>query len=373
MQYKKILFYSLLILIPSVFIGLIYAGLIVYRAKPLYSYVKSKQRGWNGKVHKSDPELGLAPIPGAQGEHVFPVGSNIPMRYDPAGFRVPYGSAHSVATRPLVLSLGCSFTYGDAVRAEDTYSYLLGRYLGGTSINAGVCSYGLSQMLLLARKLVPMYKPDFLVVQYSPWLVDRAVNSMAETYFGKIPTPYFYKQNGLKIQSPVFQTIVPDLPVDTYRKSLSGAVDFISFVWEVGVPLFLHDDYNMVVYGTKKLMRMVPKPVSDLKLVASSVYLELAEIAKKNNAKLVIVVIGHDDKPVQVLFDRLPGDVIVVNAHEALRANLPVADLATYRRTYNHWRGNPPVLVDNHPNEAAHKIIAEEIARKISPLSAKMR
>jgi hypothetical protein len=192
---------------------------------------------------------------------------------------------------------------------------------------------------------------------------------MAETYFGKIPTPYFYEQNGLKIQSPVFQTIVPDLPVDTYRKSVPGAGDYISFVWEVGVPLFLHDDYHMAVYGMKKLMRMVPIPASDSQVVARCVYLELAEIAQRNNAKLVVVVIGHDDKPVQLPFDRLPPDVIVVTALDALLAKLPVPDLANYRREYNHWRGNPPVLVDNHPNEKAHKIIAGEIVRKISPLA----
>jgi hypothetical protein len=367
MRYKKILFYALLFLIPSVIIGTIYTGLIVYRVKPLYSYVKSKQRGWSGKVHKADPELGFVPIPGAQGEHVFPVGSIIPMQYDPAGFRTPFGKKQPALTRPLVLSLGCSFTYGDAVHAEDTYSYLLGRYLGGTSLNAGVCSYGLSQMLLLARKLIPAYKPDFLVVQYSPWLVDRAVSRMAETYFGKIPTPYFYEQNGLKIQSPVFQTIVPDLPVDYYRKSQPGVVDFISFVWKVGVPMFVHDDYHMAVYGTKKLMRMVPNPATDAKLIANSTYREIADIAKRNNARLVILILGSDDNPVRFLLDQLPPDVIVVNAHEALLAKLPVQDRDTYRREYNHWRGNPPVPIDAHPNEKAHKIIAEEIVRKISP------
>ena len=32
---------------------------------------------------------------------------------------------------------------------------------------------------------------------------------------------------------------------------------------------------------------------------------------------------------------------------------------------YSHWRGSPPRVVDDHPNEVAHKIIAEAIAMEI--------
>jgi hypothetical protein len=55
----------------------------------------------------------------------------------------------------------------------------------------GVSSYGLSEMMVLAKRLVPIQKPDYLLVPYSPWLVGRAQSPFAPTYFGSVVTPYF--------------------------------------------------------------------------------------------------------------------------------------------------------------------------------------
>ena len=160
---------TLFCLFYIVILSILFVGSIVHRTRSLYSNIKTSQRGWSGKVHKTDAELGFAPIPDSQGAEVFPIGPEIPMRFDKDGFRIPVldGSASStrLSPRPLVLTLGCSFTYGAANYAEDTYPYLVGQYLGGTTKNAGVCSYGLAQMMILARRLVPIYQPNYLIVQ----------------------------------------------------------------------------------------------------------------------------------------------------------------------------------------------------------------
>jgi hypothetical protein len=45
---------------------------------------------------------------------------------------------------------------------------------------------------------------------------------------------------------------------------------------------------------------------------------------------------------------------------------MPESALAElYRQRYAHWRGAPPQLIDPHPNEAAHRIIADEILAAI--------
>jgi hypothetical protein len=49
-----------------------------------------------------------------------------------------------------------------------------------------------------------------------------------------------------------------------------------------------------------------------------------------------------------------------------LDASVPRADPDAYYRRFAHWRGTPPVLVDTHPNAAAHHIIAEEILRRLA-------
>jgi hypothetical protein len=219
---KRLVFSVIIFVIPATSISAIYVAYTGYRTAPIYWYVKHSERGWKGKLHRSDAELGFAPIPDSRGAEVFPVGNDIPARYDKDGFRVPLedGIPTSPNRHPIVLALGCSFTYGAATLAEKTYPYLVGQYLGGTTRNAGVGSYGLSQMLVLAKRLVPANKPDYLIVQYSPWLVDRARSPFAPTNFGKVPTPYFFvRQNELALHPPVFVTKIMDLPFDQYRNT----------------------------------------------------------------------------------------------------------------------------------------------------------
>lgn len=316
---------------------------------------------------KADAELGFTYIPNSQGAEIFPVGPDLPMCIDENGFRSPIGNNNVTSNqKPVVLVLGCSFTYGSAVYAKDTYPYLVGHSLGGISKNAGCCSCGLSQMLILARRLIPTHKPDYVVVQYSSWLVARALDPFAPTYFGKAPTSYFYEDDGVALYPPVFRTKLMDLPNESYRNSPESAVDFISFLWNVGLPLLIHDDFHMSCYLLKRTFGLIPKPAKNESKIVSYVYEEIAKAAREENAKLVIVVLGNNCKPVEAPRHLLPADSIIVDAHSALLEQLPIVDEENYNKDYAHWRGFPPRIVDKHPNEKAHKIIAEEIVLKIT-------
>ena len=59
-------------------------------------------------------------------------------------------------------------------------------------------------------------------------------------------------------------------------------------------------------------------------------------------------------------------EAIFVNPEAELLRRLPDRSPETYNRAYAHWRGDPPVQVDGHPNPAAHRIIAEEIVKAIN-------
>jgi hypothetical protein len=365
---KKFVFYLVVLLIPAITISSFYVVYAAYRTNQLYWYVKLNQRGWKGKVHRADSELGFVPIPDSQGAEVFPIGDEIPVRYDKDGFRVPVETAASTSPNhhPIVLTLGCSFTYGAATSAENTYPFLVGHYLAGTTKNAGVSSYGLSQMMVLAKRLVPIHKPDYLLVQYSPWLVERAQSPFAPTYFGSVTTPYFFaSQNELVLHPPVFQTKIMDLPIDRYRNPQRGFGDRASFLWNVGLPLYIHDDFNLSVYKLRRVFGFLPDPATDRAQLTRYVYDEIAKVAKANGARLVIVVLGNDYSPVQIPDGVFPGDSIVVNAQAALISHLSVANQETYEKSYAHWRGSPLRIVDSHPNENAHRIIAEAIMQKI--------
>lgn len=363
---KRLVFYFVMFAIPLTATAAIYLGYTVYRTVDLYDYVKSKQRGWEGDVHRADPELGFSSKPNSKGAHVFPIGPNIPMRYDEGGFRVPVDDdSDSLSSSLLLLALGCSFTYGDATYAEDTYPYLVGKYLNGTMKNAGVGSYGLSQMLILAKRLVPIHKPDYLLVQYSPWLVNRATRQFAGSYFGRLPNPYFYEENGFVLHPPLFLTKITDLSMDRYRYSPINTSDRLSFYWHVGLPLFIHDDFNMSLVFAKRMLGRIPEPTTARTDLTKYVYAEISKGAKEEGTKLVIVVLGNNSNAVPFAPDWFPADAMIVNAHGALIERMPMVNIETYKKLYAHWRGSPPRIVDNHPNEAAHKIIAEAIVSKI--------
>lgn len=365
---KKIGFRLIVLLIPVITISFLYFGYTAYRTRALYQYVKSNQRGWRGKTIKPDAELGFAPIANSVGAEIFPIGEDIPARFDRDGFRVPLDEAKATPPdrRPMGLTLGCSFTYGAAARAEDTYPYLVGQTLGGTTRNAGVPSYGLAQMLMLAKRLAPAEKPDYLLVQYSPWLIERAQNPFAPAYFGKMPTPYFFSRQGsFGLEPPVFRTKIFDLPIDEYRNTPASFGNQLSFLWRVGLPLFVHDDFHMARYLGKRLLGRVPEPASDPDGVIKYVYGEIGNLARQSGAQLVIVVLGNDVSPVWINRDWFPEDAIIVNAHDFLLGNLPVVNQESYDKSYAFWRGTPPGIVDQHPNENAHRLIAEAVTRAI--------
>lgn len=56
----------------------------------------------------------------------------------------------------------------------------------------------------------------------------------------------------------------------------------------------------------------------------------------------------------------------IVDTYPALLYSLPVSSKEAWQREYCFWRGSPPVVVDAHPNQKAHKVIAGVIVSAIS-------
>ena len=52
-----------------------------------------------------------------------------------------------------IMSLGCSFIYGDEVNADDTFTQLIADSLELPAYNYGVCSFSYTHALLKAQKL----------------------------------------------------------------------------------------------------------------------------------------------------------------------------------------------------------------------------
>lgn len=354
-------------------LGFSYLLLLGQRAFSAYTFLKSDHLGFRGQVHRADPELGFAAVPGAQGFHVFPVGPAFPMRYDGDGFRIPASqAADAPRRRPLVLALGCSFTYGDGCRAEEVYPHLVAAELGGSALNAGKCAYGLSQMLLLARRLIPQYKPDYVLVQFSTWLPGRGTSGFARATFGRVPVPFLLLRDDgtAAVHPPVFGTRVFDLPFHQFDNPRRGGGEFARFFLSAAAPLFVHDDLNMAAYAVRRGLGRLPardqeRAQNSREQLNRVVYGEIGRLAADSGATLAIVRLSHPlEKHWQRLKELSPA-ALVVNAQAALDARIPSGRRDDYDRLFGHWRGTPARLVDNHPNPAAHRVVADEVVRAI--------
>ncbi len=348
---------------------------VLARSTEAWRFLKTPHLGFNGPVHRADPDLGFAAVPGARGLHTFPIGPPFPMRYDARGFRIPaYESPARPLTRPLLLALGCSYTYGDACPAEKTYSWLVAERLGATNLNAGKCAYGLAQMLLIAREVIPKERPEFVLVQQSPWLVGRGVSGFARATFGTVPVPYFTEDGGLRIAPPAFRARLFDLPLQRYDNPRRGSREFASFVWNVGLPLFAHDDLQLGLFQARRLIGRVPAPAADEAEVVLAAYREIHAVCRAAGSLMVVVRLSQplDQAPPPLGGLGREEGVVVVRAQEALNRQVPEGTKEAYRRRFAHWRGDPPQLVDTHPNPAAHAVIADEIMAAIGRAGSRL-
>lgn len=345
-------------------VGLVYLGTVL--ARSWSAYFEDGGRGWAGKVYEPDATLGFRMIPGARGAETMPIGPDVPARVDLDGFRVPMDADEGAPrTRPLVLALGCSFTYGAACRAEDTFPFLVANGLHGTCLNAGVCSYGLSQMLVRARDLIPRFKPDYVLFQHSPWLVARSRERYARTYLGLLPKPTFVDLDGeCTLEPPLFQTVIFDLPLERYLRAERDAPGFLSFGWRVGLPLFLHDDVHRL-WATLRGSDEPPAPEAE---IVASTHAEVEKLCGENGSRLVYVLLDSTC-PAAPVTDMSEAEGILADASSALCAALPaqpgLEPWQAHLLRYGHWAGDPPQLVDDHPNPVAHAIIADTILAAI--------
>ena len=65
-----------------------------------------------------------------------------------------------------ILAVGDSFTFGDEVNDAETWPSQLQRLTGRPVLNAGVSGYGFDQIVLRAEALVPLYRPEAVVVAF---------------------------------------------------------------------------------------------------------------------------------------------------------------------------------------------------------------
>ena len=342
----------------------LYVSSIVYRARALHTHFLQHNRGWIGVVHQADTLLGFKPIPNSRGFHTFPVGEDIPMAYDQNGFRVALSDTLKEDSEIDILFLGCSFTYGDACLAEHTFPYLTAKKLNKTYINAGVCSYGLTQMVLLSEKLIPKYNPKYVVIQHSSWLVERGTSLFAPVYYGSLPNPYFVEREGkMDIHPPIYISQIFGLNPEII-KSQSLLIFFIN----TGFKFYVIEDARYISLIWEKITHKIDKPTMHLKEAEMFGYKKIIETAEKYGAYPIILHIDSKNKNLSLDEIIKYPNAKVVDTDIELTDYLSHTKSHSFSKEFEHWRivDHDSVLVDRHPNFASHSIIAHALIQAIN-------
>lgn len=117
-------------------------------------------------LFQPDAEGGYALRPGFHGRELAPGREfDVPVAVDRSGLR---DHDHSAPSRPRLLALGDSMTFGEGVTAEEAWPAVLERALGVRVYAAGVPGFASSQMRASLRRLLPRLQPDLVVVALSP-------------------------------------------------------------------------------------------------------------------------------------------------------------------------------------------------------------
>ena len=108
------------------------------------------------------------------------------------GIRGAGDSDDEIPHRYRILVFGDSFTFGEEVADDETYSAALGRAVPDAQVlNLGVHGYGHDQMLLYLQEAGRRYRPDLVVLGFLPYDMER--NLLGFRDFAK---PYFVLRGG---------------------------------------------------------------------------------------------------------------------------------------------------------------------------------
>lgn len=124
------------------------------------------------------------------------------------GYRIPKFVDSESFDPGGILSVGCSFTFGAFVEAEETFSYITAKHFNLPSYNYGVCSYSYVSVILQLedlhkRGILEKLKPSIVILGAGNWLIERSLKPFyptADLQFG-----YAFigkKDNRLQVMQP---------------------------------------------------------------------------------------------------------------------------------------------------------------------------
>lgn len=108
-----------------------------------------------------------------------------------------YQSRHQAEYREdFIANFGDSYTYGEQVTAEQTWSFLLQQKINRNVLNFGTGGFGPAQSLLKFEALKSTLKVKIVILSLTSEMLKRAVNNYR---------PFYFPGTGIKLTKPRFQ------------------------------------------------------------------------------------------------------------------------------------------------------------------------
>jgi hypothetical protein len=259
-----------------------------------------------------------------------------------------------------LLSLGCSFTYGDQVEAEETFTRLAADGLNIPAYNYGICSFSYIHALLKAEKLkdqgvLDKLQPKYVVLGCWTGLPDRSRSPFPPLASKNIPLPAAYLAkdgSDLKIQYPMKTRDVFSL-VELYRQEGTG-LSFKKFM-----KIFIAAPHIIYLYVknnslAKKLkIGSFQNNVSDYE-VYDFYFSGIESLFAGYGSRIIVLFMPNSnneppDKALKKAVADHPGIILVDGLQAIQKYGLSSRDYAGI-----------------HPKPAAHKAYAEEIINMIN-------
>lgn len=218
---SKRLRYVVYLISVTLLILLVFNIFITLRIHRQLARIGVKHGRWPLGAYIYDPKIGFDFAPGISG----PIGDGtFYVKSHQLGYRIAKDT-DPVSWQPGgLLSLGCSFTYGDEVEAGQTFTELAAEGLNIPAYNYGICSFSYTHAILKAQKLkdegiLDQLQPRYVVLGCWSGLPDRSKSPFPPLVTGNIPLPAAYMTKDGKdvsIQYPMNIQGLFDL-IESYR------------------------------------------------------------------------------------------------------------------------------------------------------------
>jgi hypothetical protein len=358
---SKKLNYLVYIVSVTILILAVFDTFITIRIHKQLARVASKQGRWPVGAYIYDRSIGFDFAPNISG----PINNDrFYVKSHQLGYRIGE-SEDPVSYQPGgLLSLGCSFTYGDQVESGETFTQLAADSLNIPAYNYGICSFSYIHALLKAQKLkdqgvLDKLKPKYVVLGCWSGLPDRSRSPFPPLASKSIPLPAAYLAkdgNDLKIHYPMKTESVFNM-VELYRKEGTGLSfkKFIRIFFAVPRYIYLYVKNNSLA---KKLKSgSFKNDVSDYE-VYDFYFSGIESVFSGYGTRIIVLFMPNANNE--------PPDKALKKAI----ADHPGILLADGLQAIQKYGCSSRDYVGIHPKPAAHKAYAEEIINVIRPQGA---